>query len=68
MESSHFNNNVTSDISLVTIRWDAMETTEDMFMEEVKTYTEFKVSILIQTYWNSILIPRCHIKSISILL
>ena len=57
MESSHFNNNVTSDISLVTTGWDTMETTEDIFMEEVKTYTEFKIANMINTYWNPILIP-----------
>ena len=42
MGSSHYN--VTSDINLVNIGWDAVEATEDTFMEKVKTYTEFKVA------------------------
>ena len=51
MESTHINNNATSQINLVNTRW------EDTFMEEVKIYTEFQIANLINTYWNPILVP-----------
>ena len=57
MESTHYNDNVTSDIKLVTTGWDAVGATEDTFMEEVKTYTEFKVAHFINMYWYPILVP-----------
>ena len=57
MESTHYNDNVTSDINLATTGWDAVEATEDTFMEEVKTYTEFKVANFINMYWYPILVP-----------
>ena len=57
MESTHLNNNVKSDINLVNTRLEDVETTEDTFMEEVKTYTEFQIANLINTYWNPILVP-----------
>ena len=57
MESTQLKNNVTSDINLVNTRWEGQEMTEDTFMEEVKTYMEFKIANLINTYWNPILVP-----------
>ena len=57
MESTHSNENVTFDINLATTEWDAVKATEDTFMEEVKTYTEFKVANFINMYWYPILVP-----------
>ena len=54
MGSTHYNDNVTSDINLTNTGWDAAE---DTFMEEVKTYTEFKVANFINLYWYPILVP-----------
>ena len=57
MESIYFTNNVTLDINFETTGLSTAETTLDTFMEEVKTYTEFKVANLINEYWNPILVP-----------
>ena len=57
MESARLNVNATSDVSLVTTGWDTAGTTEDTFMEEVKTYMEFKVANFINIYWYPILVP-----------
>ena len=57
MGSTHYNDNVTSDINLANTGWDAAEATKDTFMEEVKTYTEFKVANFINMYWYPILVP-----------
>ena len=57
MESIHDNDNITSDNNLASTEWDVVEATEDTFMEEEKTYTEFKVANFINLYWYPILVP-----------
>ena len=57
MESTSFNNSVTPELSLVTGREETETTTEDTFMEEVQTYTTFKIADFLDTYWFPVLIP-----------
>ena len=57
MESARLNVNVTSDVTLMTTGWNTTETTEDTFMEEVRSYMEFKVANFINIYWYPILVP-----------
>ena len=58
MGSARLNVNATyDDVSLVTKGWNTTETTEDTFMEEVRTYMEFKVANFINIYWYPILVP-----------
>ena len=56
MESTKFNNNVTSSISIVATGWEEAEMTKDMFMEEVEGYTISKIADFINTYWHPVLI------------
>ena len=58
MESTTFTNNVTLIANRATTEWEGAEaTTKDTFMEEVNTYTEFKIATYIATYWFPILVP-----------
>ena len=57
MKISHFNDGVTSDAKLVNTGWEEVEGTDDSFMEEVKTYTEFKIANFVNIYWYPILVP-----------
>ena len=57
MESAHFNDNVTPDAKLVNTGWEKVEGTDNNFMEEVKTYTEFKIANFVNIYWYPILVP-----------
>ena len=57
MESTLSNGNVTSDVNFLTMGWNTTETTGDTFMQEVKTYMEFKVANFINIYWYPILVP-----------
>ena len=58
MESARLNVNVTSDVTLVTTGWNTTSPLiGDIFMEEVKTYMEFKVANFINIYWYPILVP-----------
>ena len=51
-------NNVTSIAYWATTESEGAEaTTKDTFMEEVNTYTEFKIATYIATYWFPILVP-----------
>ena len=53
-----YNNNITS--FLVATGWEDTETTttnKDTFMEEVESYTIFKIADFINIYWFSVLIP-----------
>ena len=54
MESTTVNNNA---LEIITTGWEESEATKDTFMEQVKTYTIFKVSIFISIYWFPVLIP-----------
>ena len=56
MESNSFSNNVTS-INFVSTALEESETTINIFMEEVKTYTTFKIATFIATYWFPVLVP-----------
>ena len=56
MESTIFNNNVTS-INLATTTLEESETTINTFMEEVKGFSTFKIATFIGTYWFPILVP-----------
>ena len=58
MESSHFQNNVTSGLNLISTDWEQEEmTSRYTFMEEVKTFTLFKIANFINTYWFPVLVP-----------
>ena len=58
MESATFANNVTSIVSLVNSEGKGTEkTTRNTFMEEVNSYTEFRIATYIATYWFPILVP-----------
>ena len=58
MESTLFKNNITSGIHFVTTRWEEGETTtEDNFMEAVRTYTTFQIASFINIYWYPVLVP-----------
>ena len=55
MESTSVINNVTSLLNLVATGLE--ETTKDTFMEEVETYTIFKIANFISIYWLPVLVP-----------
>ena len=58
MEStSVINNNVTLANLVTTGFMESGQTTEDTFMEEVKTYTSFKIATFLATYWFPVLVP-----------
>ena len=58
MEPIRANNNATPSIDMFTTGWETLEAmTKDTFMEEVKTYTIFKVANFINIYWFPVLIP-----------
>ena len=58
MESSRFQNNVTSGLNLISTVWEQGEmTSRDTFMEEVGSFTLFKVADFINTYWFPVLVP-----------
>ena len=57
MEYSRINNNVTSSMDIFTTGWEESETTKNTFMEQVETYTIFKVGTFINIYWYPVLIP-----------
>ena len=57
MESNTVKDNFTMSFSFVTDGWKGAEVNEDTFMEEVETYTTFKVATFITTYWFPVLIP-----------
>ena len=57
MEFTTIQNNITANISFVTGEWEGTKKTKDTFMEEVKSYTTFKVANFITTYWFPVLIP-----------
>ena len=58
MESTCFQNNVTSGLSLVVTDWKQDEmTSRDAFMDEVRSFTLFKIASFINTYWFPVLIP-----------
>ena len=59
MESTRLNNSVTSVVNLLTTR--RAEEKEDMskyvFVDEVKTFTTFKIATFLANYWFPILVP-----------
>ena len=58
MESTRVSNNSTQSIGTFTTGWETPETmTKDTFMEEVKTYTVFKIANFINIYWFPVLVP-----------
>ena len=58
MESTTVNNNATSSMDIFTTGWEESNTTtKDTFMEEVESYTIFKVAKFINIYWFPVLIP-----------
>ena len=58
METSIFDNNVTSSINVITPEWDETKIpTKDTFMEEVEAYMISKIVNFISLYWFPILIP-----------
>ena len=58
MESITANNNATPSIDMFTTSWETPEAmTKDTFMEEVESYTIFKVANFISIYWFPVLIP-----------
>ena len=58
MESTRANNNATLSIDIYTTGWETPEAmTKDTFMEEVESYTIFKVANFISIYWFPVLIP-----------
>ena len=58
MESTRVNNNATLSIDIFTTVWENTETmTKDTFMEQVETYTIFKIANFISIYWFPFLIP-----------
>ena len=58
MEFTRFKDNATSMINFATTRWTGAEMkTQDTFMEEVQSYTTFKVADFVNTFWFPVLIP-----------
>ena len=58
MEYSRNNNNATSSMDIFTTGWEESEaTTKNTLMEQVETYTIFKVGTFINIYWYPVLIP-----------
>ena len=55
MESTRVNNNVTSVFNLATSAQET-EITKDTFMEEVESYTIFKIGKFIDIYWYPVVI------------
>ena len=56
MDSIHFNNE-TNVATVDTSVWEEEMTNQDDFMEEVETYTIFKIENLINIYWYPVLVP-----------
>ena len=58
MESIPFDNEATSAVNVVSVgKENTHMATKDTFMEEVKTYTSFKIASFIDTYWFFVLVP-----------
>ena len=58
MKFINSNYNITSMVNIVTTGWEESEvTTKDTFMEEVESYTIFKIADFIKIYWFPVLIP-----------
>ena len=58
MESTTVNNNATLSMDIFTTGWKEPEApNKDAFMEEVESYTIFKVANFISIYWFPVLIP-----------
>ena len=58
MESIYPNNGTISETNLAVTGWEEeVEMTEDIFMEEVRTYITYRIANLINTYWYPILAP-----------
>ena len=58
MESIPFNNKSTLVANVFSVGTGNTEmTTIDTFMEEVKTYTSYKIAFIIDTYWFLVLVP-----------
>ena len=58
MESITTNSNATVVLNLVTTATEETDTTtQDTFMEEVETYTTYKIANFLDTYWFPVLIP-----------
>ena len=56
MDSIHFNNE-TNVATVDTSGWGEERTNQDVFMEQVESYTIFKIANVINTYWYPILVP-----------
>ena len=56
MGSIHFHNE-TNVTTVDTSGWEEEMTNQDDFMDEVETYTIFKIANLINIYWYPILVP-----------
>ena len=58
MKSTSSNVNITSTVNLVTNGWEESEAmTKDTFMEEVESYTTFKIAAFLINYWFPVLVP-----------
>ena len=57
MEFTTIQTNIAANISFATEEWEGTKKTKDTFMEEVESYTTFKVANFITTYWFPVLIP-----------
>ena len=58
MESTRVDNETTFATNAASVGKEYTEmTTKDTFMEEVKTFTSFKIATIIDTYWFPILVP-----------
>ena len=53
MESTTYNSNNATLVNYM----ESEATTKDTFMEEVKTYTSFKIATFLATYWIPVLVP-----------
>ena len=58
MKFINSNYNITSVVNIVTTEWTESEaTTKDTFIEEVESYTTFKIAIFLVRYWFPVLVP-----------
>ena len=58
MKFINSNCNITSMVNIVTTGWNESEaTTKDTFMEEVESYTTFKIAVFLVSYWFPVLVP-----------
>ena len=58
MKSIRLNNDVTPFFNIVSVAKENTEmTTKDTFMEQVETYTTFRIASFIDTYWLPVLVP-----------